>query len=157
MKKLWYLLLLPLFMGLAACSEEDIKDMKSLVGLWEMTNVKGVLTEDGKTESFDVSPRDNPAEFDRVDVADFTRWEFKSNGTFVGYEFENNAWEKYAEVIYSVNGGKLHLIGLGERENYTIVSLDETTLVVHFEESEGDEGSEDYYHLTMEATYKKIQ
>ena len=152
MKKNWFLLLLPLFMGLAACSEDDINDMKSLVGMWEMSNIKGTLVEDGVQQSFDVSPQSNPYEFDRLDVADYTRWEFKSNGTFVGYEYDNNVWEEYtSNVLYSVNGGKLNLVGLGEKETYTIKSLDDTTLVVYFEESDED------YSLKMDVTYRKIR
>jgi hypothetical protein len=157
MKKFWYLLLLPLFMGLTACNDDDDDDNSSvsnaseIIGMWELSNVKGTLVEDGVKETFDVSPQADLHRFEEVDVADYTRWVFNDDKTFIGYEYDNGVWSKYANITYNISGNKLTLKNIARSEVYTIKTLNATTLVVYFEESDDD------YSLSMDVTYKKIQ
>lgn len=158
MKKFWYLLLLPLFMGLAACNDDDGDDNNSvsnandIVGMWELSNIKGTLVEDGEKESFNVSPQEDLYQFNEVDVADYTRWLFNDDNTFIGYEYDNGSWRQYSSnVTYSISGNRLTLKNKAQTEVYTIKSLNSTTMVLYFEESSSD------YSLSMDVTYKKVK
>lgn len=171
MKKFWYLLLIPLFMGLAACGDDDEEDgvgsSDSLVGLWQMSHVKGSVVENGNTYTFDVNVSENNLEdFYEADVADFTRFEFTSDGIFRGWEYDEDdqEWHNYtdddwngANVKYTLSGNKLVLSNGNKRldEEMTVKSLTSSTLVLHTEEEEY-EGT-DVYKLSMDVTFKKIR
>lgn len=142
-------------MGLAACGNDDEEegpkvDTASIVGLWEMENIKGTLTEDGEKATFDVSPKTDWARFYELDVTDYTRFDFKSDKTFIGYEYMNGEWRQYANnTSYVINGNQLTLYKGGKSEKYTIKSFKSDQMVLYFEESGGD------YKLSMDVTYKK--
>lgn len=159
MKKFWYLLLIPLFMGLAACSDDDDDDdakgitASNIIGTWELANVKGSMTEDGKSLNFDVDTSNLQA-FEDADVADYVRFEFTSNGLVNLWEYEDGKWLSYTNdetVRYTLQGNKLTLSGTSMTEVYIVKSLEASKMVLHGEEREGNS------MLIADFTFKKIK
>ena len=149
------LLVMLLSLGLFSCSKDDNGggeiDSTNLIGLWQMTNVKGSYIDEDteKKVSFNVDVTENGMEaFEDLDVADFVRFEFLGGNVFKEYEYIGGEWVQYDETTYTLNGKKLTM-GQGKNaDNNEIVSLTQDRLVLK------DLDEED---LELEVTMKKIK
>ena len=149
------LMVVLLSLGLISCSKDDNGgdgiDSSNLIGLWQMTNVKGSYIDEDteKKVSFNVDVTENGMEaFEDLDVADFVRFEFLGGNVFKEYEYIGGEWVQYDETTYTLNGKKLTM-GQGKNaDNNEIVSLTQDRLVLK------DLDEED---LELEVTMKRIK
>lgn len=163
MKKYFFLLLLPLCMGLMACGDDDDNDdnggdikLEKLYGLWEMTHAQGYVTdEDGTRTNFNTDINTTPKVVEYIEMLDafeITRLEFQSGNQFKGYQWESGKeeWRLYADDSYTLKGNELTLgIDSYYRETLTIKSLSDSQLVVYEKLEEED--------MEITATYKKVK
>ena len=160
-KSLWSLLTIVMVAMLNVCfvscgndddDEGATKSVANLVGLWEMTNVKGTSSETG---SFNVNVSiSNYDEFEDLDVADFVRYEFGADNKFICYTFHfgKDEWRADKTTTYKLDGETLTIGDKTNRpETVKISSLTSNQLVLHYVEDEGDDD------LVMDVTMKRIK
>lgn len=124
--------------GFSACGDDDdeVGSKEDLIGLWEITHVKGWGTHNGAKETFDVN-------------VDNMRIQFNEDGTSVYYEKSGNSWRKTDTETYEYKGGRLYLYnddGLSYESDFAewrikVTTLNSTTLVTeqYEKEEDGDE------------------
>jgi len=161
MKKYFFLLLLPLCMGLMACGDDDDDNdnggdikIEKLYGLWEMSHAQGyVVDDDGRRTTFNVDVNTTPKvveAIEELDVFDIVRFEFKSGNKFIGYEYNSGKeeWRQYADNTFSLKGNQLTLgVDTSRPETVTIKSLTDNQFVYYMKDGEVD----------VTVTFKKIK
>ena len=162
MTKFWYLLLIPLFMGLAACGDDDddeggVGDSGNLIGLWELSHVKGTVSEGSDTMSFDYDVNSSSQQRleDDDDLMDYVRYEFLSGNVFKAYSYHGGTWELDGTASYKLNGSKLTMTDGRNTTDFKVKSLTSSTLVLYGEKTETEEGYT--YTLKVDMTFKKVK
>ncbi len=149
MKKIWMLLLLPLCFGFMACGNDEESENTSpagdiseeqLIGLWEMTYIKGwYYDEDNddnvvkRTIDMEVKP-ETLNKFYEHDISDYVRYQFLSGKKFKNYTYivESGTWKEGKIVDYKIEGRTIILApGRGTEEQVTVINNPSKELVLH--------------------------
>lgn len=126
----------------------------TIVGTWEMTQIQGYYEdkETGNKLTFDATP--GSINFEEIDVADYVRYEFRSDNIMKGYEWENNTWSHYTTVPYRYNAtNKTLTMAPGvedEEEVLKVTPISSTEMFI--ESTEEDE----YEKLYIKSKFKKV-
>jgi len=127
--------------GLSSCDEDDNSFSKAdIVGTWDLIHEEGWEIYDGDKESWS------------MDLVNENCFEFHADGTGLEYDPSSSHWKDYDEFTYELSGNKLIVdYSYGEKISSTIITLNKTTLILHYTWNDDGERGE------QTETYKRME